>query len=161
MKILTNKREETVRTVELFNDSTYWILRVDEEKFYLGRTCILLKEVKTLKDLKDFIRDLVAYQLFLSLDMTKNEAEQLRAYLLREWSSYLGFEKIRFIDSNSYERGFKDGQQDGYDEMSENLIDSIRELIEQDNKDEKELNLLIKIGAKALECSEDEFNTML
>lgn len=99
--------------------------------------------------------------LSFDLEMTVAEGKELEFYLLRELSAFLELEEVWYIDNNSYEKGFEDEANEGYSEMSNKLITSIREAIEQENGGEKELNLLLKIGAKTLDCSEDELNQML
>lgn len=95
--------------------------------------------------------------LSFDLEMTVAEGKEMESYLLRELSAYLELEEVWYIDNNNYEKGFEDGANEGYSDFSEKLIASIREIIEQEKGSEKELNLLLKIGANTLDCSEDEF----
>lgn len=158
MKI-TNRKEE-VKTVELYCNTTGYKLKVNNEILEINQVSDWLKEIKNLNDLKSVVKDLIA-DLSFDLEMTIEEGKELEFYLLKELSAFLELEKIWYIDNNSYEKGFEDGANEGYSEISDKLIASIRETIEQEKGSEKELNLLLKIGAETLGCSEDELNQML
>lgn len=164
MKLTVNGKKEMVKIVELYCNITGWKLQVNNEVLEINQLSDWLKETKNLKELKSVVKDLIA-DLSFDLEMTEAEGKELKFYLLRELSTFLKLEEVWYIDSNSYERGFEDGFEDGanegYSEISDKLIFSIREAIEQEKGSEKELNLLLKIGAKTLGCSEDEFNQML
>lgn len=160
MKITVNGKEEMVKIVELYCNITGWKLQVNNEVLEINQLSDWLKETKNLTELKSVIKDLIA-DLSFNLEMTIEEGKELELYLLRELSAFLNLEKIWYVDSNSYEKGFEDGTNEGYSEIFDKLIASTREVIEQEKGSEKELNFLLKIGAKVLECSEDEFNQML
>lgn len=158
--IIVNGKEEMVKTVELYCNITGWKLQVNNEVLEINQLSNWLKETKNLKELKSVVKDLMA-NISFNLEMTIEEGKKLEFYLLKELSAFLKLEEVWYIDNNSYEKGFEDGVNEGYSEIFDKLIASIREAIEQEKGSEKELNLLLETGAKVLECSEDEFNQML
>lgn len=160
MKIFTKEKEEMVKTVELYCDIIGWKLKVNNEILELDSLSYWLKDTKNLKDLKSLVKGLMI-NISFNLEMTVAERKELELYLLKELSAFIELEEIWYIDNNSYEKGFEDGANEGYSEISNKLVTSIREAIEHEKGSEKELNLLLKIGAKTLDCSEDEFNQML
>ncbi len=160
MKIFTNGKEEMVKTVELYCDITGWKLKINDEKLELDSLSYWLKETKNLKDLKSLVKNLMI-NISFNLETTIAERKELELYLLKELSAFLELEEIQYINNNSYEKGICDGANEEYSELSKKLITSIREAIEQEKGSEKELNLLLKIGAETLGYSEDELNQML
>lgn len=160
MKIFTKGKEEMVKTVELYCGITGWKLKINNEILELDSLSYWLKETKNLKSLKSLVKNLMI-NISFNLEMTVAERKKVECYLLRELSAFLELEEIWYIDNNSYEKGFEDGANEGYSEISDKLVNSIRKAIEQEKGSEKELKLLLKIGAETLDCSEDEFNQML